>query len=205
MRRRLQIKGKYRRKEFEKLNGRKFGRLTVLTYAGQDKSGSRMWECRCECGKIKIIRGQSIKRGITKSCGCLQKEVLVKMLTKPKGVASFNYLFSKYKREAKRRGIGFKLDEGFFRVITKMNCFYCGKKPSQKSGQRKFNGHYIFNGIDRLNSKSGYTKDNCVPACGDCNLAKQSLTKLEFINLINRIYQHQKRSNNEKSTSTPTI
>lgn len=57
------------------LIGKKFGRLTVIRKVGVDKNNFVYWECKCDCGNIKVIRGTSLKRGLTKSCGCLQKEI----------------------------------------------------------------------------------------------------------------------------------
>ena len=55
------------------LTGQKFGRMEVLEKA-PSKNGSVMWVCKCDCGNIKIVRGESLKSGRTKSCGCYQKE-----------------------------------------------------------------------------------------------------------------------------------
>lgn len=65
-------------KNIRDLTGEKFGRLTVSARA-QDHvrpSGQRerMWLCRCECGQEKVILGERLKCGITKSCGCFRKE-----------------------------------------------------------------------------------------------------------------------------------
>lgn len=53
------------------LEGRKFGKLTVL---GFDKiiSHSRYWLCECECGTVKSIRAGHLIQGKIKSCGCLR-------------------------------------------------------------------------------------------------------------------------------------
>lgn len=59
---------------FEDLTDKQFGRLKVLKRHGKDKYNKITWLCKCECGKEKIIRGYSLKRGDTKSCGCLQRE-----------------------------------------------------------------------------------------------------------------------------------
>lgn len=32
------------------------------------------WLCKCECGNITTVLGQSLRNGNTKSCGCLKKE-----------------------------------------------------------------------------------------------------------------------------------
>lgn len=60
----------------DEMVGRKFGRLTVLEYAGTDKHRKAMWICECECGNIsRPIVGAYLKRGSTKSCGCLLSEI----------------------------------------------------------------------------------------------------------------------------------
>ena len=56
------------------LSSKKFGRLTVLSFKGRNKQYDSLWECECECGTIKTIRGGVLKNGHTQSCGCLQKE-----------------------------------------------------------------------------------------------------------------------------------
>lgn len=55
--------------------GEKFGRLTVLKEV--EKQGyNRMFLCRCDCGKEKIVRGTHLTAGKIKSCGCImQKDI----------------------------------------------------------------------------------------------------------------------------------
>ena len=57
------------------LTGQVFGRLTVLRHLGPNKKGVHMWECRCECGNVVAVRGDALRYGQTRSCGCLAKEV----------------------------------------------------------------------------------------------------------------------------------
>lgn len=56
------------------LTGQRFGRLVVVSRAGNDKSGNYQWLCKCECGSETIVRGYSLRSGHTKSCGCLNRE-----------------------------------------------------------------------------------------------------------------------------------
>ena len=56
------------------LTGQKFGRLTVLDFYGSDKRRESIWRCRCECGNITNVLSSNLRKGYTKSCGCLQKE-----------------------------------------------------------------------------------------------------------------------------------
>jgi hypothetical protein len=55
------------------LIGQKFGRLTVIAFAGIAKCGQSSWECLCDCGNKKIVKSDHLRRGNTKSCGCLRK------------------------------------------------------------------------------------------------------------------------------------
>ena len=59
---------------FEDLTGRRFGRLTVIEFAGKTKDRKTTWNCLCDCGNEKIIIGKNLKNGNTKSCGCLHAE-----------------------------------------------------------------------------------------------------------------------------------
>lgn len=49
------------------LTGRRFGKLTVVSYAG-----SSYWDCKCECGRETTVLGARLLDGQTKSCGCLR-------------------------------------------------------------------------------------------------------------------------------------
>lgn len=58
------------------LSGQRFGRLIVIERKNNDKKGNSRWLCKCDCGRTKIILGSSLKSGLTKSCGCLRKEII---------------------------------------------------------------------------------------------------------------------------------
>lgn len=61
------------------LTGQKFRKLTVIRRNGTGNSGNALWECVCDCGNIKTIAGKSLRNGNSKSCGCLQKEIVSAM------------------------------------------------------------------------------------------------------------------------------
>lgn len=58
------------------LTGQKFGRLTVVSRAENNKRGNAMWNCKCDCGNEVAVLGTSLRIGDTKSCGCYRNEVL---------------------------------------------------------------------------------------------------------------------------------
>lgn len=64
------------------LVGQRFGRLLVLERVGSSKYKEAIWKCRCDCGnEINVVAGE-LKKGSTRSCGCLKKEVASKLMKK---------------------------------------------------------------------------------------------------------------------------
>ncbi len=55
--------------------GNVHGRLTVIAHVGSSK-GKAKWACRCSCGNIKVVSGDSLRRKTIQSCGCLQMEFM---------------------------------------------------------------------------------------------------------------------------------
>ena len=57
--------------------GQRFGRWTVLGRAANTRDGDPRWwwYCRCACGTARAVRGTNLRRGVTRSCGCLDREL----------------------------------------------------------------------------------------------------------------------------------
>ena len=51
---------------------KKYAKLTVMKFHSSSNSGAK-WLCKCECGGSCIAYAAHLKRGATKSCGCLPK------------------------------------------------------------------------------------------------------------------------------------
>ena len=60
------------------LTNKKFGKLLVLSQAENIETPNGRshvaWNCQCDCGNIKVIRGECLRNGSTTSCGCVQFE-----------------------------------------------------------------------------------------------------------------------------------
>lgn len=64
------------------MTGQRFGRLTVLERAENYQydtgagwySTKAVWRCRCDCGAETVVIGSNLRRGATRSCGCLRSE-----------------------------------------------------------------------------------------------------------------------------------
>jgi len=172
------------------LIGQKFGRLKVIRQSGFDKWGHSLWQCKCDCGIEKVINQQCLRNGITKSCGCLRREISGDRKRLSPGLGSMRTIILSYKRNAKMREIEYKLTEEQFREITQRNCYYCGAKPNNTTKYKQYFGDYIYNGIDRIDNNRGYIIDNVVPCCHTCNQSKSSLTIQEFQDWIEKVYQN---------------
>ena len=58
--------------------GMKFTRWLVLSRGPNDAVGKATFLCRCDCGAEKVLNGIVLRRGVSKSCGCLKLEMLSK-------------------------------------------------------------------------------------------------------------------------------
>lgn len=63
-------------RQVKDLTGGVFERLIAREHKGFDKGGRALWECLCECGNTAIVASGHLLSGDTKSCGCLQKEIV---------------------------------------------------------------------------------------------------------------------------------
>ncbi|HXN74978.1 MAG TPA: hypothetical protein VN855_00615 [Candidatus Acidoferrum sp.] len=200
---------------FINLEGRKIGRLVVTgnkEKRGRGKIQVYYWECKCECGKVKFIAASNLTTKIkpTQSCGCLAREISYTRLSaesknylqqrksrpiQKSGIGAAKRLYNHYKRTAlKYRNLSFEITFEQFLDITTMNCHYCNKEPYQitkyNNAGRRYNGEYIYNGIDRKVNNKGYLLENCLPCCGRCNEAKMDSSYEEFLKLIKAIYSN---------------
>lgn len=57
------------------LTGMRFGRLIAMRPTLERRNRHVVWECHCDCGNDKLICSADLLRGLTRSCGCLEKEM----------------------------------------------------------------------------------------------------------------------------------
>lgn len=92
-----------------------------------------------------------------------------------------------YDRRCKRKNIEMVLTDEEFLSLVKSDCAYCGEP--WKNQYRRVNRWTVnMGGIDRKDNTRGYTVDNCVPCCKDCNTIKMTLSFDAFMQKIKRIY-----------------
>lgn len=54
--------------------GKRYGKLTVIKYDHTDPKGGAYWLCKCDCGCTTVVKGNRLRNGKTRSCGCLKRE-----------------------------------------------------------------------------------------------------------------------------------
>lgn len=59
--------------------GKKYNMLTVISFNRRDKilykSSKYFFNCKCDCGGLAVVSLSNLKRGHSKSCGCLKLQV----------------------------------------------------------------------------------------------------------------------------------
>lgn len=182
-------------KKHEDLIGKKFNRLLVTAQLRFTKDNYILWECLCDCGNIIHTISGNLKKGNTKSCGCIRSEYMSNKMTKEPGRHGFTILKNDYKKSARKRNLIWNLDEKQLMLLFKNNCYYCGDEPSLITKGRDCslkaieNSKFIYNGIDRLDNSIGYEEKNCVSCCNICNSMKSNFTSEQFFDKIKKIYK----------------
>jgi len=154
-------------------------------------------KCVCDCGKTTVVSKSGLTSGNTKSCGCLKSSsfslVSRQYHSRPLGEAALQYLYTNYRCGAAAKKKPFSLTMDQFRILTSSNCFYCDKPPSQSvagRSKRLFNGDYIYNGVDRIDSSQGYVPSNVCTCCKECNRRKLASRVEDFFSWIKRVHSH---------------
>ena len=56
------------------VRGQKFERLAVLDEPPVMRNRRLHWHCICACGNRRLVAGSALRSGLTKSCGCYNRE-----------------------------------------------------------------------------------------------------------------------------------
>lgn len=166
------------------------------------------YKCEClECNLEHVVDGRNIRNGSSKRCvpcglkSTFKKQTGVEKSKKtPKQIAEY-YLKNGMKKGALKRNKKWELSDSQFVELIYKNCSYCGVLPSTTVNPT--NGHSLafsratecfvtYNGIDRVDSSKGYTSENTVTCCQQCNSGKLDYSVDEFKNWIKRAYNHLK-------------
>ena len=138
------------------LTNEKIGRWTIIKRKGKNANGKILWLCVCECGNYRMVLGDNLRNGVTKSCGCLKNEKIKERALKHGMTKTPTYITwlnikqrcfnHKNKRYPNYGGMGITVCEAWL----KFENFYAdmGKRPEGLT-------------VERIDNELGYFKDNC--------------------------------------------
>lgn len=138
------------------LSGQQYGNLFVVERCVENtKQNKPMWLCKCTCGKIVSVNGNSLRRGKTRSCGCLQKSIVTRHGKRYTSI--YNIWRNMKARCYNENNISYKYyGARGIRVCDEwINSFESFYKWSINNGYN--NGLTI----DRLNNNKNYEPNNC--------------------------------------------
>lgn len=150
---------KYKREDF---TGQKFNRWTLLNF-DVDKNGNIYWLCRCDCGTEKSIIASHVKTGRSKSCGCLQKEIISKRMSGTNNRLWRTDLTAEERKNGRKRSLSPDHAKWHRRVFERddYTCQICCKRGGN------LEAHHIYSWA--THKKLRYTTSNGVTLCKSCH------------------------------------
>lgn len=144
--------------------GQRFGRLVVIRREGSTSWGTATWQCMCSCGSRCVVEGARLRKGNTKSCGCLHDE------------KARNRMITHCKSGTRLYAVWKSMKDRCHNSLNKNYDSYGGRGIAVCAEWRNdFQAFYdwaIENGydenapfqqctIDRIDNDKGYSPDNC--------------------------------------------
>lgn len=171
------------------LTGQTYGTLTAIEPVTDRSSNHVMWRCICtcehaSCPKELIIRGESLRGGLTKSCRWYRIDHTIH--------AAVRGFYTDTRNSANSRELPFELTLQQFLETIRKPCTYCGNNTDVhyiRSNKTRTGKAYKLraNGIDRVDSTLGYTLSNSVACCSTCNYAKRELSPAQYLAHCQRV------------------
>ena len=156
------INGKTQLKD---LTGQKFGKLTVISYAGSSRHRSS-WLCECDCGNIVVVNQMELTRKDTLSCGCLKSsfaELQIEKILKENNIQyKKEYSFNDLKSE---NNIPLRFDFAIFNTDNSIKCLieYDGEQYFLKKTEKIWWSDSLEQRRKRDNIKNKYCLKHSIP------------------------------------------
>jgi len=188
---------------FIDITGQKFTNLLVIgknptNYVYKDNKTKIRWDCVCDCGNKTTVLGCSLKKGTTKSCGCLAKTMLSKRTWTGYEEISGVY-WNRLQTDAKKRNIAWELNVDYcWDVFLKQErkCAISGLIIYFERNFKK-NGKQQTASLDRIDSKKGYLSSNIQWVHKTVNVLKWDLKTEELLYWCETICNHARKGGTE--------
>lgn len=159
---------KMKQKTIDREIGKKYGRLTIIAV---DDSGLPFYDrkviCKCECYNFMSTRGENIKKGKAKSCGCYNIDVRKAKSTRNKRCKTYQRRREERIKNGNYDIQGFWRGCGLHQIVYRRDNFTCLK--CNKKSCKRFNCHHILNWKDNPAKEHRFGINNLATLCYDCH------------------------------------
>lgn len=162
------------------LIGRKFDKLTVIRRMPSITQYS-LFECKCDCGNIKIAKAKNLLCGNCKSCGCKRKSRYEEIP---------GAYFGAMRQRAKLKSLECSVSKEYMwnlYLTQNKKCALTGMDigfdPDYRHGKQSAS-------LDRIDSTKGYINGNVRWVHKKANQIKMDMTDDEFLMMCRRIVNH---------------
>lgn len=146
------------------IRNQQFTRWLVIGYNGSSKHGTT-WLCRCICGTERVVRGDHLIKGQSKSCGCLSAELAgqrIANITKRHGHSSRGKKSGTYRSWIAMRRRCSDPNNNRFSLYGGRGITVCDEwRTSFDAFLSDMGERPQGTTLDRVDPNTGYTKDNC--------------------------------------------
>ncbi len=147
------------KRRFVDMAGQRYGRLLVLSPTEYKRGDHAKWRCLCDCGNEIIVIGKNMRRGMTSSCGCFERQANLE-----DNITSYskkNITSVRQKRRYGKESIAWRMSV-FERDNYKCQC--CGSVGGE------LNAHHILSWADYPAKRCDV--DNGITLCSECHRYK---------------------------------
>lgn len=142
-------------KKIKDLTGQRFGMLTAVSIS--HRKGTRTyWNCKCDCGRTRVVSGDHLKRMDNTDCGCTRKHI---SYSKKHGMSDSRlytiWALMKYRCNNPNRKEYADYGGRGIRVCKEWN------DPQNFIDWALNNGYSDDLTLDRIDNNSGYCPENC--------------------------------------------
>ena len=192
-------------KKIENPIGRKYGLLTVESFAGLTPCGHKTYNCICDCGNRVVRTGTSMRRSKNSNCGCFSVKGKLNRLWKGAGEISGNFWHMHIVRSAngqKNRNRIRKPKELTLTIEEAWDLFLKQDRKCALSGieltfPSKWKDKSWTASLDRIDSSKGYILENVQWVHKDVNIMKNKFDNQYFINMCKNINQWHNTEKNQ--------
>lgn len=189
------------------LEGRRFGRLTVIERTAARRFDKVVWRCRCDCGGEVTTTTGSLMNGDRRSCGCYRTKYstpAAKLEAKRAGWRRYwntvgaeprrwaSFVVRRARRRAARLGVPFDLQVEDLLPLAEI-CPIFGVALDYSTGTKGSGPRSNSPALDRYDNALGYVKGNVWIISHRANSLKNNATLEELEMLVSLLQSEKKR------------